>query len=170
MPNLLRQRLHSVLHYDRDTGLFTWLKRISIRIKVGAQAGYLRSDGYLEISIGGFRSLAHRLAWFYVHDCWPTGQIDHVDMCKTNNSLSNLRECTHGQNVQNSGPRKNNKCGIKGVSFIPKRGKWHSRIMSSGELHLLGYFDTREEAANAYAIASKNLHGEFSRLTACPSN
>jgi HNH endonuclease len=162
---LTLERLKQVLHYDPETGRWTWLERISVRIQAGKEANYINPDGYHEIGIDGENYLGHRLAWFYMTGEWPIKQIDHRDLCKSNNRWNNLREAEHGQNVTNTNARKNSKTGIKGVFFIPKIKKYHSRIMHNHKLYLLGYFETKEEAAIFYKIAAARLHGEFARCS-----
>jgi hypothetical protein len=162
---LTHDRLLEVLSYDPETGKFHWLKRISIRIKkVGSEAGSVTPSGYLEIGIDGENYQIHRLAWFYMTGEWPKLQVDHKDTNRQNNKWDNLREATHGQNVQNSGPRKNNKSGLKGVSFDKSVGRWQARIMSERKLYLLGHFDTPEEAHAAYSEKARALHGAFARV------
>lgn len=163
-PRLEHGRLLEVLSYDKETGKFHWLKRISIRIMAGDEAGSATPSGYVEIGIDGENYQAHRLAWFYVKGEWPKLQIDHKDTDRKNNRWPNLREATHGQNVHNSGPRKNNKSGFKGVSFNKERKLWQARIMSERKLHLLGHFETPQEAHAAYAAKAIVLHGEFARV------
>ena len=158
------ERLREVLRYEPETGHFFWLKRLSFRVQIGGKAGSIRPDGYIEIGIDGESYLAHVLAWFYVTGEWPAKQVEHKDTVKSNNAWINLREATHGQNVTNSGVRKNNTSGFKGVSFVKDVGRWHARIMSDGQLHLLGYFDSPEEAHVAYAKKAAELHGEFARV------
>jgi len=74
--------LKSNLHYDPDTGVFTWLKFRSRYAKVGAVAGCVENHHsgkkYLTINFAGKLYLAHRLAWFYVHGIEPN-QIDHIN-------------------------------------------------------------------------------------------
>lgn len=161
--DLKHQDLLRVLSYDPLTGKFTWLERVSIRIKVGAEAGSPTGDGYIEIGLFGKNFLAHRLAWFYVKGEWPAGQIDHRNTIKSDTTWGNLRDASHGQNVQNTGPRKNNKSGFKGVSFHKGLQRWHARIMCDRRLYLLGFFDSPEEAHAAYAAKAAELHGEFAR-------
>jgi hypothetical protein len=164
MPRLSHERLIEILRYDPEEGKFYWIKRISIRVKaVGADAGSLRRDGYLEIGIEGERFLAHRLAWFYVNGYWPEGQIDHKDMDRLNNRWANLRDATHGQNVHNSGARRNNTSGYKGVHYRKDLGRWEARIMSNKRLHIIGWYDTPLLAHDAYSQKAKELHGEFAR-------
>lgn len=49
--------------------------------------------------------------------------------------------------------------GVKGVS--PKSGKYVARITLDGKTSHLGYFDTKEMAAAAYAVAASEKFGEF---------
>jgi hypothetical protein len=162
---LTHKRLLEVLSYEPETGKLRWLKRISIRVKaVGVEAGSITPDGYIEIGLDGHNYQAHCLAWFYMTGEWSDLQIDHKDTDRKNNKWMNLRKATHGQNVQNSGPRKNNKSGFKGVSFNKERGLWQARIMSERKLHLLGHFETPQEAREAYASKAIDLHGEFARV------
>ena len=162
--SLTHERLLDVLSYDPESGKFFWRKRISIRVKsIGSEAGNL-THGYIEIGIDGHSYRAHLLAWFYMKKEWPTYQVDHQDTDRKNNRWSNLREATHGQNVQNSGPRKNNKSGFKGVSFSKAMNRWQARIMSERKLHILGFFDTPQDAHAAYATKAKELHGEFASV------
>lgn len=94
--SVTHERLREVLRYEAETGHFFWLRRLSIRIQVGAMAGSVRPDGY--------------------------------------------------------------------ISFVKDIGRWHARIMSEGQLHLLGYFDSPKDAHAAYAKKAAELHGEFARL------
>lgn len=91
----------------------------------------------------------------------PGIQIDHRDLDTLNNQRENLRRATHAQNTTNRSVQKNNSIGLKGVS--PRDQKFIARIQSDGKSVHLGRFDTRADAANAYAKAAAALHGEFSR-------
>ncbi len=161
---LTHDRLLSVLQYNPATGKFTWLKRISIRIRIGEEAGFTNLDGYIEIGIDNQNYQAHRLAWFYMTGKWPSAQIDHKNTIKSDTTWENLREATHGQNVDNVGLRANNSSGVKGVSFLSKSKKWHARIMHKKTLYRLGDFATKEQARIAYIEKAKELKGEFMRL------
>jgi hypothetical protein len=120
-------------------------------------------DGYRTISFMGRRWLAHRLAWLYVHGQWPPDGfvIDHINRDPGDNRLANLRLATHGQNNANSGARKHNRLGVKGVTV---RGKKYFVQLSLKKSRIyVGTFDTIEEAAAAYADAARKHHGEFAR-------
>lgn len=74
--------------------------------------------------------------------------IDHINNDTLDNRRSiNLREASFAENMQNvKGPYKNNKCGIKGVYWDKKAGKWKAQIKIDKKVKFLGYFLTKEEA------------------------
>lgn len=121
-----------------------------------------KSTWYASARINGRRIRLHR----FIVDAKPGQLVDHEDRNGLNCTRGNLRPCTHGQNCQNSVPRKNNKCGLKGVSF--HYGKWMARIsigpQSSRKQIRLGRFDTPEEAAIIYDRAAIMHFGRFAYL------
>lgn len=68
---LTQSRLKEIIHYNPDTGVFTWLKSRGGAVKAGDVAGVLHHSGYIIIKTGGKIYLAHRLAWLYKSGCWP---------------------------------------------------------------------------------------------------
>jgi len=158
---LTAERLRDVLNYDPETGVFTWRKRISIRIKVGSRAGRVNWKGYRMIGIDGALIMEHRLAWLYVYGEWPDRQIDHINRDKSDNRIANLRLATNSQNHINKGLQKNNTSGFKGVIWEPSLGKWRARIKINGKNKYLGVHRTREAAAAARRVAEQRHFGEF---------
>lgn len=148
------------LSYDSETGIFRW-KITSGKGVIGCVAGTPTAKGYIEISVKGKRYLAHRLAWLLSKGKWPSAQIDHIDGDKKNNRLSNLRLATNSQNHANRGAQKNSTSGIKGVYFWKTRGVWKSQIVVNGRNIFLGYHQTKEAAAAAYAAAAAKHFGEY---------
>ena len=149
---LTRQRLKEVVQYDRKTGLFYW--RVSTgKASRGSVAGHTDSSGYTKISIDGVKYFAHRLAWFYVYGKWPTKNIDHKDLCRNNNKLSNLRDIGQSLNGLNGPLRKNNSSGYTGVSYDARRGKWVAYINRNYRKKHLGNFENLRQAVAARKFA-----------------
>lgn len=91
----------------------------------------------------------------------PKGmEVDHIDHNGLNCQKSNMRNCTHKQNMTNQRPRGKSK--YRGVSWSERMGKWHGYI-SNPPTHL-GYFDSEEETARRYDKFAKIRFGEFANL------
>ena len=173
-----REFLIGMLNYDPASGALVWRKRGNIHFDpqhAGKPAGSLtagRADGsnrYLAVGIKTDRYRqyqAHRLIWMIVTGEQPPDQIDHRDGDELNLKWDNLRAATHGQNIQNSKLRKDNKTGFKGVSLRVK-GKYRryrAQISVNRRLIIIGDFKSPEAAGAARAAAAIKLHGEFARL------
>lgn len=92
--------------------------------------------------------------------------IDHKDMNKHNNLLSNLRISTKSQNQWNRGPnnKKNRYSKYKGVTFVTggKRIKrWRASLSVNGICVFCKHFSTEIEAVLEYNKQAKIYHGEF---------
>lgn len=159
-----QETLKSILDYNPSTGEFVWRKRMSKRGVLGKIAGTTSRQGYIHINTSGKCYMAHRLAWLYVHGELPKGSIDHIDMNKANNSISNLRLATLSENQWNTKAYASNKLGVKGV--YKQYGKYKATIKKYGKANHLGSFDTVEEASKAYQDAAKTMHGRFAPSSA----
>jgi hypothetical protein len=156
---LTQERLKELLHYDPDTGIFINLTQRRGRAKKGAVAGTKNPKGYIIIMIDGKFYYAHRLAWFYFYGEFPEGFLDHKNQNPSNNRICNLRLATTQENAQNiSNPRINNKSGFRGVSWYKSTNKWLAHITINRKVKHLGYFDTPEEAHEAYLNAKREIH------------
>ena len=87
---------------------------------------------------------------------------DHINRNTLDNREENLRVCTRSENNMNRGKRTDNTSGFKGV--FKSGNKWTSKIQAGQTVYCLGSFATREEAARAYDIAAKKIHGEYAML------
>ena len=152
---LTAEYLRSVLHYDHATGIFTWKVRTANSVKAGDRAGSLGGDGYLLIGVQSRVHSAHRLAWLYVYGTWPNDQIDHINRNRSDNRISNLREVTNKQNMQNAGKYSHNTSGHPGVSWHKRDSKWVACIMHNQKSIHLGYFTNIEESIAARKAAEK---------------
>lgn len=161
------ERVREVLSYDANTGKLIWERQLG-RNRVGDDAGCLSSSGYLLLGIDKRLYKAHRIAWALHYGEQPPDYIDHVNGDGSDNRICNLRECTQTQNNQNNAPRKSRlkASSYKGVSLwrLGKWSKWYARIVVNKKSITLGYFDTEEEAAEAYRKAATEHFGQFARI------
>lgn len=154
---ITKERLDRVLSYDRETGIFTWQVARG-RAPAGAVAG-TPEMGYVLIRVDGVQYCAHRLAWLTATGSWPTFEIDHIDGCRSNNSISNLRDAPRAINQQNQKRAQvTNSCRLLGVSKSDARGRFRARIFVDGKEQHLGSFSTAEKAHEAYLEAKRKLH------------
>ena len=154
------ESLRKDIHYDPQTGQFTLLQDINNKAKKGKVIGYL-SKGYVKVPYKGLRISGHRLAWALTHGVWPDKEVDHINLDRSDNRLSNLRLATRSQNAMNRKPLSGRYCG---VSLHKPTGRYQSRITVNGITKYLGVFGTEEEAAAEYNKYAKVFHGEFARL------
>lgn len=92
----------------------------------------------------------------------PSGvPVDHRDHNGLNNTRSNLRICTHQQNVHNRQLNCRSPSGFKGVHWHEKTQKWRAQIGFNGKKYHLGLYNDPEEAHKAYCEASAKYHKEY---------
>ncbi len=163
LPGL--ERIRELLDYNPLTGVFIWKMDRGLRVKAGDIAGRVMRNGYCQVTIDGKQCLGHRLAWLHYNGIEPKDQIDHINMIKLDNSINNLRNATHFQNMQNVSTSKRNKSGFKGVCFHRRDKVWQASIGFNGKLHHIGSFITADQVSAAYNAKAKELFGEFYRDT-----
>lgn len=147
--------------YDPETGILTRKQRRSNRL-VGEVVGCLQTNGYLRASICDRLFLVHRIVWCHFYEQWPTDFIDHINMNKSDNRITNLRVCSKSFNNANTGKSRANKSGFKGV--IQKGPNlWIAEIQSFNKKRTLGRFSSPIEAQEAYLKAAQDAFGEFAR-------
>lgn len=157
---LTQEIIKELLHYDPDTGIFTWKERdikwftSDWNYKIWNNkwpnkiCSSTMSDGYLRVCVLGKTYKQHRLAYLYMTGKWPNNMIDHEDGIKSNNKWSNLRLVNNSGNQKNAKLSTRNKTGYVGVSFCKNTNKYKSFIMDNKSKIHLGYFDKLEDAVN----------------------
>jgi hypothetical protein len=93
--------------------------------------------------------------------------IDHADGDGLNNCRSNLRICTHSENMRNRRISKNNTTGYKGVVF--NGSSWVAQMRHNKETIYLGSYPDPILAAKAYNAAALERQGAFAKLNIIPS-
>ena len=168
-PEYLRQRLR----YDADTGRLIWKfyepmpAQWNRRFANTEAGGIKRNYGYRDVRIDYALHKAHQIIWAIHYDEWPSGEIDHIDGNGLNNSLSNLRDVSHNENLRNQARAKNNSSGVTGVVWNKQCGKWMAQIVADGTRHYLGLFVKFDDAvaARKSAEASYGFHSNHGRTT-----
>jgi hypothetical protein len=87
--------------------------------------------------------------------------VDHINHNKLDNRRDNLRVCTQQENAQNRPIQCNNTSGITGVTWDKRKNKWRATISVNGKRKYLGYFNSKEEAADVRRLAEVEYFGEF---------
>ena len=160
--------------YSPDTGVLVWKQRPLSHFKnthgmniwnaqySSSPVGWLMKDSRTMLSICKTKYLASRVIWKLMTGNDPTHQVDHININPSDDRWCNLREATPSQNSQNQNIRSDNTSGFKGVSFYKRRNKYQAALQINHKYFFLGWFDTAEEATNAYKIASLKHHKTFS--------
>lgn len=156
---LTQDYLKSLLSYDAETGVFMW----TAGRWAGKIGGWNNGNGYLRVGINGKQYFCHRLAWLYVYGKLPEIDTDHINGVKNDNRIVNLRACLTSENTWNSGIRKSNTSGFKGVDFNKATGKWRARLRIDGNEKHLGLFSAPELASAVRESNARKAHGEFYR-------
>lgn len=170
---LTQEYLKEALHYDPETGIFTWREDRPLshfkdwrgyngyigNIRNSLVAGYKPKGtdrnprNYLVIGLNSKLYRAHRLAWLYVYGYMPEEAIDHINQDTLDNRISNLRLDIDKINHRNRTRYKNNSSGLCGVSFHKKLSKWQAEgqqtLNDERIRHYLGVHTTLFEAACA---------------------
>ena len=163
------ERLKALLHYDPETGRWTWLISPSNRVHVGDEAGCANNNNPQRrrrlIRIDNAYYLSSRLAVLYMTGRWPKKTVDHKNVDPLDDRWENLREATEQQQRANTKLCSDNKSGFKGV-FYKRRlitKPYMASIRVDSKTIYLGYFKTAEEAHTAYLQAAQQHFGAFAR-------
>jgi hypothetical protein len=154
--------------YHPLTGAMTWADPQKPSC-LDTPAGWINNLGYYCVTINRQKYTLHRLIW-----AWVTGedpgnmQIDHANMNRSDNHWGNLRLATQAQQGWNSGVQRNKRqtslLGTRRCVTSSGRVLYSARIAHNKVRHELGYFDTEEQAHEAYCAAALELHGDFAKF------
>ena len=169
------KRLYELYHkmFQYDDGLL--IRKISTSSQ--AQKGYVvgkttDKQGYCKVCIEGKVKKLHRVIYHMFHGHCPSRerpidgktQIDHIDRVRHNNRIENLRAVSGDENQRNthgSITLKGRTSKYKGISKLRDYNKWRVRITVNHVTHHIGYFDSEEEAIDAYNKHVVQYHGEY---------
>ena len=121
---ITQKQIKELIHYDKDSGVFTWKVDRQNIAKKGMVAGSSASDNYLVLTLFNKQYKAHRIAWMYEYGHFPKDNIDHINGNKKDNRIINLRDVTSLINHKNMSIDKRNKSGKTGVTWHKLSKKW----------------------------------------------
>jgi len=81
--------------------------------------------------------------------------INHIDLDKLNNNVSNLEIVTTRKNTNQKHIKSTSK--YVGVCWFKRDKKWRAAIVINGKSKYLGLFTDEKEASNAYQTALRNI-------------
>ena len=149
--------LHTVLHYDPSSGIWTWKVGPSNAIKAGSRAGKIVGSGHRQIVLRGWLYYSARLAVFYMTGEWPKDRVDHRNRIRDDDRWENLREASESDNGANRSMQINNTSGYRGVSWDMNSSKWEVRVNRV----YLGRYDDLDIAILIRAEFADKYQGEF---------
>jgi len=159
IPLPSQRSLLKQLRYDVDTGLLWWKER-KINRQMDKSCGTLHHNGYLYLRIDGRLYTLHRIIWKMATGREPN-YLDHINGCRVDNRLSNLREVSRNQNNRSIGLTKANRSGYIGVRFSEKDKCWTTHITIERKRISLGRFKDKRQAVEAYNQKAIELHSHF---------
>lgn len=119
----------------------------------------INNHGYAVYGDSGRTFLMHRV----ILAASGTQVVDHSSGVRSDNRRSNIRICTHTQNMQNRKRASHNRSGYKGVYRRRDTGKWCAEISANGRRYRLARgLATPEEAYELYCLAADLLRGRYS--------
>lgn len=86
MTKLTQEKLKEIIHYDPDTGVFTW-KIDLVKFKKGDPV-----KAKVQVEINGGNYPIHRLAYLYMTGEFPKRQLTFADGNKLNKKWNNIIE------------------------------------------------------------------------------
>lgn len=166
--------VNELVHYDPETGVFTWKERDKKWFKSGyrdaqGNANIWNSkwagkeaftsdngDGYKTGAIFAIPVKAHRLAFLLTEGYWPD-EVDHINGNRSDNRRINLREVDNIGQGRNQKLHATNTSGVAGVHWIENSGYgyWVARITVEGTRLNLGTSKDFDTAVSLRKAAEK---------------
>jgi hypothetical protein len=115
------------------------------------------SAGYCQVKFNGTTIRYHTIIWILStgKDIPESMEIDHINGNKLDNRIENLRVVSHRINIQNMKVHRDGQ--LVGCAFNKRDKRYVPNIQINSKLIHLGYFNTEQEAHEAYKIACKHI-------------
>ncbi len=129
--------------YDSESGKIYGINGKEITTN---RNGYIYLKGWKKFS----KLYGHHYAWFMTYGNVDFELLDHINRNPSDNRICNLRIATHQENSQNN--------NAKGIVYRKDCNKYQARITTTEKRISLGFFNTEEEARQAYLDAKSIYH------------
>jgi hypothetical protein len=160
---LTQDTLKDMFDYREDGNLIRKHATMGNGNYAGKTVGWADNKGYVSTKIHGASYRVHRLIWMWHYGELPE-QLDHINGCKSDNRIENLRLASNSENMMNRKTFKNNSSGCKGVSWHQKNQKWFVYVDVNKRRKNIGYFDDLELAELVATEAREKYHGKFANF------
>jgi hypothetical protein len=172
--------LRQLFRFDVETGKLYWRERTPSMFNkniadsnlvcarwntknANKECGCVIKTGYVAVRINDKKFYAHKIIWALFKSGVYGNELDHINGNRQDNRIANLREVTRAQNNWNASNRKDNKSGVRGVSFNIRDGIWTSCITVNKKRIDLGRHKSFEKAVAARQRAEIEYYGEYAR-------
>jgi len=121
---------------------------------------YINGSGYASSTFNNESVMMHR----YIIGANKGEEVDHINNNKLDNRSTNLRLCSHTQNLARRKIQPHNTSGFIGVCYDKINNKYRSYLQINGRHKSLGRFNTASEAAKVRDMAAIKYFGEYAQL------
>lgn len=142
-------------YFEYRDGAIYWQKTFDGRaFNKERKAGTMTKAGYRRIVFFNKSYVTSNIVYYLHTGKWPTLSIDHINGVKDDDRIENLREISQRQNSQNRKEHRQGKLpGVQLRSRLLAKG-WRAKIQINKKQIYLGYFETEQEAHQAYLAAA----------------
>ena len=141
---------------------------------------YSKEKDYRQVSVNSKKFMVHRIiAAAFLDDYSESLQVDHINGCKSDNRVENLRMLSNMENHQAFvRTARTASSRFRGVSKTKMRNKWSACVKSGAVRSRVSGFKSEEAAALAYDRIAKSFgfddcalnrtnHPELAMLSGC---
>ena len=165
----MRRNKRGTLTSERCRQLFLYDNGSLLDIGTGLKRGghSIPADGkYSLCSVDGFQVAQHLIVWLLFNDVLPE-VVEHSNEIKTDNRIENLRAADKQRNEANTGPRKTNRTGFKGIR-CHKPGRYTAQMNIGKSQVYLSIESSSEDAATVYNFAVYEWAHPFAQYNTVP--